>query len=363
MTNQFSAALLSVAALLLSAINTAIAHDAIAARFVVPDERFVWREYDPNIDFDLDPEQIEYKRGWFVGGGLGSSEASPEGSSGGFYVKDDRDWGYKVFAGLRLLPHWSGEISYVNTGQAGLGNVNPSIEASFSDATIQYHIPTISGSYHVFGPQRDIDIFGRVGLSSIINTVSDDRIPYEKQTPLQLNLGVGLQWRFDPKWFARLEYDSFDNDASMISVSIGRYFASHDEHREIPQLPIVSEKTCRQFNSVLDYIAFEIDSAQLTDSSIEPLTVLAKSLIDNPVIQIEILAHTDSSGTEEYNNELSNRRADSIKSFLEEQGVDSSRLKATGFGESQPRASNDTEEGRALNRRVEFKVVNSQICE
>jgi outer membrane protein OmpA-like peptidoglycan-associated protein len=362
MTKRFLAASFGAAALLLFSAN-ALAHNSIAARYVVPDARFEWRVYNPRIHKSTNPDLIQYKRGWFVGGGLGSSEASPEGSSGGFYVKDDRDWGYKIFAGLRALPHWSGEISYVNTGKAGLGNVNPAIEASFSDATIQYHIPTISGSYHVFGPQRDIDVFGRVGLSSIINTVSDDRIPYEKQTPLQLNLGVGLQWRFDDLWFARAEYDSFDNDASMISLSLGRYFAPHNEHREIPMPVVIPEKTCAQFNSVLEFVSFEVDSDQLTETSKPSLIELAESLIENPVVQVEIQAHTDSSGTEEYNLELSNRRANTIKTFLEEQGVAPSRLIATGFGESTPRATNDTEEGRAKNRRVEFKVINSQICE
>jgi outer membrane protein OmpA-like peptidoglycan-associated protein len=106
-----------------------------------------------------------------------------------------------------------------------------------------------------------------------------------------------------------------------------------------------------------------VDSDLLTETSKPSLIELAESLIENPVVQVEIQAHTDSSGTEEYNLELSNRRANTIKTFLEEQGVAPSRLSATGFGESTPRATNDTEEGRAKNRRVEFKVINSQICE
>jgi len=343
----------------------AAAHDSIAASYVIPDDRLVWRPYNPNLQRSINKELIQYKPGWYVGGGLGSSEASPEGSSGGFYVKDDRDWGYKVFIGRRQFPHWSAELSYVDTGEAGLGNVNPAIEATISDATIRYQIPTVSASYHVWGPKRDVDLFGRVGISSIINSVSDDRIPYEKQTPIQLNLGVGVQWRFDPKWFVRAEYDSFDNDASMFSISIGRYFARHDEHRIVELPPVTqqpTEDTCEQFSGAIDAIQFEVDSDQLTIDSETLLIESAKTLKKFLGMKIAIQAHTDSTASDEYNKDLSNRRAGTIKQFFEDQGIAPDRLVAVGFGESQPRATNETEAGRALNRRVEFNVLSETIC-
>jgi outer membrane protein OmpA-like peptidoglycan-associated protein len=355
------------------------AHDSIAAAYVLPDERFVWRTYNPDVQRSVKKELIHYKPGWFVGGGLGLSEASPEGTSGGFYVKDDRDWGYKIFVGRRQFPHWSAEISYVDTGEAGIGNLNSAIEATIPDATIRYQIPTVSASYHLWGPTRDIDVFGRVGISSIINTVSDDRIPYEKQTPMQLNLGAGVQWRFDPKWFVRAEYDSFDNDASMLSISIGRYLAKHDEHRNIdlPELapppppvepvvveePTLIEETCEQFNGAIDAIQFQVNSDELTEESQAILVESAVGLIEYPSMNIEIQAHTDSSASEEYNQDLSERRAQTIKTFLEEQGVAAERLTAKGFGETQPRATNETEIGRALNRRVEFRLLDDTICD
>ena len=72
---------------------------------------------------------------------------------------------------------------------------------------------------------------------------------------------------------------------------------------------------------------------------------------------IDIYGHTDSTGSEAYNQDLSERRAGSVADYLETRGVQSARIGIRGFGELQPIASNDTEQGRAANRRVEIKIV------
>ena len=60
--------------------------------------------------------------------------------------------------------------------------------------------------------------------SAIFNEANDDRVDYDKQTSVQLALGAGLQWRITRRWFARLEYDAFDNDARFAGLSIGALF-------------------------------------------------------------------------------------------------------------------------------------------
>ncbi|MGQ9707693.1 MAG: carboxypeptidase regulatory-like domain-containing protein [bacterium] len=81
-------------------------------------------------------------------------------------------------------------------------------------------------------------------------------------------------------------------------------------------------------------------------------------LKENPTIKVEIQGHTDNIGSDEYNQKLSEQRAWAVVNYLvQRMGVESSRLIAKGYGESQPKASNDTPEGRALNRRVEFVVI------
>ena len=73
-----------------------------------------------------------------------------------------------------------------------------------------------------------------------------------------------------------------------------------------------------------------------------------------------VCANDASVGTDAYNQKLSEKRARAVAEFLREQGIEPARVKARGFGESQPQADNDTPEGRKLNRRVEIKFINNQ---
>lgn len=106
---------------------------------------------------------------------------------------------------------------------------------------------------------------------------------------------------------------------------------------------------------VLEGVNFEFDSARLTRESYEVLDRVARSLREWPEVRVEIGGHTDDQGTPEYNMDLSQRRTESVRDYLMSKGVGGSRLEARGYGESQPVTSNDTEEGRARNRRVELK--------
>lgn len=96
------------------------------------------------------------------------------------------------------------------------------------------------------------------------------------------------------------------------------------------------------------------------------LTDITTALKNNPYLKITIESHTDSIGSDQYNMDLSKRRADSAKSFLLRQGISSSRIETNYFGESKPAAQNtnkdgsDNEEGRAKNRRTEFKVKSNE---
>ncbi len=95
----------------------------------------------------------------------------------------------------------------------------------------------------------------------------------------------------------------------------------------------------------------------LRSESIAELNRLKRILDDNPSMKIEIGGHTDSKGSGEYNKKLSNDRAQSVVTYLIENGIDTTRLTYKGYGKDQPVASNETEEGRQENRRVEFKVI------
>jgi len=101
-------------------------------------------------------------------------------------------------------------------------------------------------------------------------------------------------------------------------------------------------------------ILFDVDKASLKPESKESLQEIVKLMQNYPGLKIEIQGHTDNQGSVDYNKDLSQRRAQTVKTYLIASGIDDSRLAATGYGFSQPVASNDTQEGRSKNRRVEL---------
>jgi len=103
-------------------------------------------------------------------------------------------------------------------------------------------------------------------------------------------------------------------------------------------------------------VTFEADSARLTAQGRSTLDGLAATLAAQPALQVEIAGHTDAVGSDAYNTLLSQQRAEAVRSYLVEKGVDESRLSAVGYGEAEPIAANDTEDGRIANRRVEFRI-------
>jgi OOP family OmpA-OmpF porin len=87
------------------------------------------------------------------------------------------------------------------------------------------------------------------------------------------------------------------------------------------------------------------------------LEQLRKLMIENATIKIELSSYTDNVGSDEYNLKLSQARAQSVVDYLISKGISKERLEAKGYGESKAIATNDTEEGRQLNRRTEFEIL------
>ena len=108
---------------------------------------------------------------------------------------------------------------------------------------------------------------------------------------------------------------------------------------------------------VLNNIFYDFDRATLRPESVQELNRLVKHMKDIPSLKIEISSHTDNVGSDEYNLKLSEKRAESVVSYLIGSGIDEDRLVAKGYGETEPIATNTTEEGRQMNRRTEFKIL------
>ncbi|MCB0558581.1 MAG: OmpA family protein [Lewinellaceae bacterium] len=107
----------------------------------------------------------------------------------------------------------------------------------------------------------------------------------------------------------------------------------------------------------LTNVNFEANSADLTKLSAYQLDDLADALNKYPNMAIELSGHTDNTGEPEFNQQLSEQRAQKVKSYLVDKGISESRLTALGFGSTRPVASNDTEDGRQQNRRTEFRIT------
>ncbi len=108
---------------------------------------------------------------------------------------------------------------------------------------------------------------------------------------------------------------------------------------------------------IMHDIFFEFDKSTLLQQSYFELMRLTSLLETYPKMRIEIRGHTDAKGADSYNLRLSENRAKAVADYLISKGVDAKRIRYKGYGKSQPIDSNDTEEGRAKNRRVEFKIL------
>jgi len=107
-------------------------------------------------------------------------------------------------------------------------------------------------------------------------------------------------------------------------------------------------------------VLFDVDSAVLRPRAKVELDKLAEVFAKYPHTTLRVEGHADSTGSYTHNQRLSDLRAESVRNYLERQGVSGPRIDAIGFGESEPRATNDTAEGRQLNRRVEISVKATQ---
>ncbi len=104
-------------------------------------------------------------------------------------------------------------------------------------------------------------------------------------------------------------------------------------------------------------VFFATASYELLDQSRAELNRMVTLMRKNPGMQVEIEGHTDNEGSDSYNLTLSQNRAESVRAYLIQNGIVATRVSSKGYGESRPVADNDTEEGRALNRRTEFRII------
>jgi len=136
----------------------------------------------------------------------------------------------------------------------------------------------------------------------------------------------------------------------------GNWFASALQVKEnTPDLDVIPVEVGETI--ILNNITFEFDKSVLKSESFSELNNVVDFLNNYPSVEIELSGHTDNVGKDEYNQKLSEDRAKAVTDYLVSKGIAQNRLIARGYGEKKPIASNDSEGGREINRRVEFTIL------
>lgn len=200
---------------------------------------------------------------------------------------------------------------------------------------------------------------GDFGASQMTASINLDK--FFAYTPHGLSLRAG---------FARkrgdFETDRNDLRASLVySYSFGRRHqprtAVREQEVQVQPEPRFEERAVASEVTLSDRATFDFDSARLRPAAERTLDEVLSAILEGRLVgAVQVSGHTCNIGTERYNQGLSERRAQSVVDYLVSRGVDPDQIVARGYGELEPRASNDTEEGRSRNRRVEISFVTEQ---
>lgn len=324
-----------------------------------------------------------------------SVNITPLNSNYGGFLSLQRNFSEHV--GLRLkgsYSHFEGEYTDVT-----LSKVTSTTNAIVGDLDLLcYFFPCEPVSPYLFAGAG-------AGLRMIKNNAT--KTLDENETVLSFNLGVGVETALDSDWRIMAEYgyhltnnSEFDGAIgagevngrdSYMGISLGLlYFFEKGEPSKYCQLysgitqenkdmtdynkietmiikhipkevvkEVVVEKPMKAMMMekwVLIGVNFDFNKSKLTPESYPILYDAAKTLLMNPNLKVEIQGYTDNVGSESYNKKLGQRRADAVKDYLVSKGIAATRLNATSFGEGNPVADNKTADGRAMNRRIEFRV-------
>ena len=312
---------------------------------------------------------------WYLGLGGGVSRLKPDERSIDYRLVDRQDSAFNAVLGVDVFRHLSGELQINHLGTARL---EPSAEVTYRvfGASALLYTPAIGGQQE---PRTGWRLFGRLGTGVLDNTSS---VRYEKKNGYHLLSGLGVEYGTAGPLAVRLEYTRYDRDALYAGLALiyrsGTQGIEKPEAEnafsEVIKLPpfsampeagfeaendidCLNTTDCRMFDGVVSGITFESGRASLTASAKQELAELAERLKVHSSIAMLVMAHTDSQGRADFNLALSRSRAEAVVGFLVSHGISSERLLARAYGESLPIASNHTPEGRAINRRVEFQVL------
>lgn len=285
---------------------------------------------------------------------------------------DDDAWGGSVYGGYQFNEWFSLEGGYNYLGKAKASSPSNTLESKVQNGEL--------GAKLDWNLTSAWNLFGKVGTS--YNDIEHDvSTGYSKSdNNWSVMLGAGVEYQLSHNWRIRTEYQWFDDvgsssiaksDVNYLTLGLSYYFGSSDNgaaataaaattaaviatQEQEPEPVVEPAPAVDPVPAVtLSKGAFEHDSTELTPEAKSSLDQVATYLKENPETRIDVIGYTDSTGSAEYNQKLSEKRAQSASNYLESQGIEESRVTTIGKGEEDPIADNSTEEGRENNRRVE----------
>ncbi len=226
---------------------------------------------------------------------------------------------------------------------------------------------TAGPKFAVFDENTELSVALLGGyFRDIAGPIEEDGGGLAVHAALGWNIGAGMNLaifaRFE-EMFLRPAADSDRDDRQLVSagLQLGWTFAPEPVEPPPPPPPPPPPAPAAKRRIILRGVNFDFDKSNIRPDARPVLDEAVRTLKEEPNIRVRIEGHTDSIGSEAYNQRLSQRRADAVKAYLVAEGIAASRLETVGFGESQPVASNDTADGRAQNRRAELEVISLEV--
>lgn len=270
--------------------------------------------------------------------------AQPADDDGrGFKGEDDVTTVLGATFGPRLSLPLNSTIEPYLVGQGGIfGGVSGRLEDEF-DAGV-----SLGGGIDYYVSTRwAISAFGRWNYAFIkpsprdLNNIPGADFPYTQNT--EESLAADIQW-VTAGLGVKYDFRPLPKPKPVAPPPVAKA-------EPAPVLPAPTKKKI-----VLRGVQFDFDKANIREDAKPILDQAAKTLAEEKAVSVVVAGHTDAVGSDAYNMGLSDRRAKSVKAYLVGQGIDGDRLEVKAYGETMPVADNDTDEGRAQNRRVELEV-------
>lgn len=283
------------------------------------------------------------------------------GLNGRYVFTPENDWRPFIMGGVGLLNHSAPGSGGTNEAYNLGGGVEKTINSHGTKFRLEARYRLDADDESIAAEDDFEDWLWMMGLTVPLGKKPEPPPPPPSPEPANVDSdGDGVLDRDDrcPGTPAGVDVDRYgcEKDSDEDGVPDSR-----DKCPDTRRGAVVDRDGCeRQVVIDLEGVHFAFDKATLTPDSRATLDAAVKILKDHRQLQVEVAGHTDAIGTESYNMDLSKRRARVVYEYLIDNGISADRLQTNGYGESKPIASNDTEEGRAQNRRTELVILGAE---